>query len=230
MSPEPASPATRLLQPIVYHTCHFLARVAFTLVYRVRVFDVLNIPARGAVLIAANHESHLDPPLVGSSIAHRPMFFIARAGLFRSRAFGWLIRQCNSSPIQESGSDTAAIREVLRRLAEGRAVLIFPEGSRSENGELQAFKRGVALLVSRAGCPVVPAAVEGCFEAWPRSRARPRLMGQRVSVAFGRAIAHEELMRDGPDAALSRLRDEIAALRAGLERRKRGRRGDAVAS
>lgn len=209
------------LQRFFYWFCWWIVWVAFVLIYRFRCYHARHVPHTGPILIAANHQSHLDPPAIGIACAHRPLHFLARSGLFTGRLFGWLIAALNSIPIKEDASDVAAIRAVIQRLEAGAAVLIFPEGSRSPDGELQEFKRGVALLMKRAGCPVVPAAVEGAFEAFPRHRSFPRLFGCRIAVMFGKPIPADELLKDGPDAALDRLRQEIEAMRRILKARVR---------
>lgn len=211
LDPAP-HPATR--PSIIYVICRWLSRVVFRGVYRCKVIDKGLVPPSGALLVAANHQSYLDPPLVGG-MSDREMHFVARSGLFSFGPFGWLIRRLNSVPLKEDAGDVAAIKEVVRRLEQGNAVVIFPEGSRCEDGAMHGFKRGVALLVKRAKCPVVPVAVEGCFDAWPRGSS-PRLLGKRVAVKYGRPIAYEELMRNGPDAALDRLADEIDRMRLEL--------------
>jgi len=203
-------------QPLVYWFCHHAAALVFILIYRVRAFHAKRVPTRGAVLIAANHQSFFDPPLVGSMISQRQVSFVAKSGLFSFGPFGWLIGTLNSVAIREDSGDAGAIKEVLRRLAGGDAVVIFPEGSRTPDGAMHTFKRGVALLVKRADCPVVPVAVEGVYEAWPIHRRLPRFFGQRVAVMYGEPIESRELMKDGPDAALRRLECEIAAMRAQL--------------
>lgn len=210
---HPGSPLRRIL---FYEFGRALVLLVFVLVYRFRWFGRRNVPARGPVLIVANHQSYFDPPLIGAPARQRQLDFIARGGLFRSRPLAWLMSALNATPIREQGGDTRAIRDVLARLAAGRAVVIFPEGSRTPDGSVGEFKRGVALLVERAACPVVPVAVEGAFDAWPRDRPFPLLFGRRFMVAYGSPIDHGELLRAGPDEALRRLRREIDALRLGL--------------
>ena len=183
-----------------------------------RAYHAARVPAAGPLLIAANHESYLDPPLVGSFLHTRQISYIARAGLFKFKPLAWLITALNSISLKEDSGDAAAIREILRRLERGDAVLIFPEGSRSPDGEMQEFKRGVALLVKKARCPVLPVAVDGCFDAWPRHRKLPRIF-HRVGVLYGEPIPYDELMKDGPDAALERLHAEVATLLEELRRR-----------
>lgn len=204
------------VQGLFFDFCKSCCSIYGTLFCRLRRFDAWRVPGEGACVIAGNHQSFLDPPLIGSSIPHRRTHYLARAGLFRGRAFSWLLEAVNSIPINESSGDLAAIREVAARLERGAAVVLFPEGSRSNDGRMGEFKRGVALIIKRAGCPVVPAAIEGAFEAWPRHRALPHLWGQRVMVKFGDPIPSEEFFRDGVDAGLRRLEREIEAMRLSL--------------
>ena len=203
-------------QPAVYWFCHHVSALLYILIYRVRAFHASRVPAKGAVLIASNHQSFFDPPLVGSMIMQRQVSFVAKFGLFGFGPFAWLIRTLNSVPIREDTGDAGAIKEVLRRLGSGDAVVIFPEGSRTPDGQMHQFKRGVALLVKRANCPVVPVAVEGVYKAWPIHRKVPRFLGQRMAIMYGEPIDSTELMKDGPDAALRRLEAEIGAMRQQL--------------
>lgn len=209
-------PGTPLRRILFYEVCRLPTLAFFTLVYRYRAIGARRVPAEGAVLLVANHQSFLDPPGIGLGIRHRQVDYIARVGLFVNPVFAWLIRSLNALPINEEGSDAAAIKEILRRLGDGRVVLIFPEGSRSPEGAMHEFKRGIAVLVKRAKCPVVPVAIEGAFDAWPRTRKLPAVWGKRVAVKYGEPIAHEELMREGGDAALSLLFDRVQGMRMEL--------------
>ncbi|MCC6677195.1 MAG: 1-acyl-sn-glycerol-3-phosphate acyltransferase [Phycisphaerales bacterium] len=212
-------PGATLFQLLFYEFIRTAAALLFILCYRARAYHASRIPVAGPLLLAANHESYLDPPLVGSFLHTRQISYIARSGLFKFRPLGWLISTLNSISLKEDSGDAAAIREIIRRLEHGDAVLIFPEGARSPDGAMQEFKRGIALLVKKARCPVVPIAVEGCYDAWPRDRKVPRLFRRRVGVLFGNPIPYDELMKDGPDAALQRLHAEVAALLRELQGR-----------
>lgn len=178
------------------------------------------LPRSGGVLVVANHQSYLDPPMVGCALPERQFDFLARAGLFE---VGWLrpiITALHSVPVREEGGDPASMKAILRRLEQGRVVLVFPEGTRSHDGSLGEFKRGVAVILRRSGCPVVPVGIVGAHRAWPRGRG-PRPFRHRAVVWVGEPIAHDELMRRGPDSALERLHDEVGALMAKAERRAR---------
>lgn len=218
-------PGTPLWQVLVYQVFHSTLRLILVLFFRIRAYHVDRVPSRGAVLLVANHQSYMDPPIVGCPVLTRHLDFIARGGLFDNPALGGLFSILHSVPVKEEGGDTAAIREVLRRLEEGRAVLIFPEGSRTGTGRVEEFKRGVAVLVKRSRCPVIPVALEGAFDAWPRTRRSPRWLRSRVAVMYGRPIPHDDLMRDGAEAALRRLHDEVDSMRAELAGRLRPVRG-----
>ncbi len=206
------NPGASLARILFYECVRRGLVLFFRVVYRAEVVGHEKVPASGPLLIAANHQSFLDPPAIGCFVRTRHLNFVARGGLFGFAPFAWLISLLNALPIRGDGSDASAIKETLRRLAQGRAILIFPEGSRTPDGKMHDFKRGVALLVKKARCPVVPAAIEGAYEAWPISRGVPRLMGQRIRVVYGDPIAYDDLMKDGADAALDRIRAAVLAL------------------
>ena len=210
-------PGSSIPHIIGWRACQFACSVVLGLLYRLQVRNQRAVPATGPVLIAANHQSFLDPPAIGCRVTQRQLDFVARSGLFGSKHFGGFLAFLNSIPVAEEGPDAKAIKEIIRRLRMGRCVMIFPEGSRSETGEIEPFKRGVALLVKRAQCPVVPAAIDGAFEAWPRARKRPKLLfAPKLRVLYGEAIPYDELMADGADAALERVEREVRALHARL--------------
>ena len=160
-----------------------IAVALMRLLFRMEVVDAGRVPATGPVLIVSNHVSLLDPPLVGGS-APRPLFFMAKEELFRIPLFGRLIRSLNARPVRRDGSDMRALKAALALLQEGRAILVFPEGTRGEEGQpLREGKPGVGMLAVLSGAAVVPAYVSGSGHALPRGRALPR--PGRVRVTFG---------------------------------------------
>lgn len=206
-------PNTSVVQLLWFEFCRSICQALLIGLYRARWDGSSRVPRDGALLIVANHQSFLDPPLVGVMTTCRQLDFIARGGLFSNPAFGGLIRSVNSIPIrQEGGGDTAAMKEALKRLREGKAVLIFPEGSRTFDGQLAEFKRGVSVLVKRANCPVLPVGIDGVYDTWPRTKKLPPLFG-RVAGVVGEPIDHTELMADGMEAAMRRLEREVDGLR-----------------
>ena len=215
-------PGSSAAHVVFYNICRLLSVGILKLCFGLRVHRIGQLPREGAVLIVANHQSFLDPPAIGGLARGRDMDFIARSGLFRFGPFGWLITRLNSVPIKEAGGDTAAMKEALRRLGEGKAVLIFPEGSRSADGALHEFKRGVAVLLKRAKCPVIPAAIEGAYDAWPRS-GRPRPFSSPIEVMYGDPVEPADLLSEGPDAAIDRLVAEVERMRVELHGRIKAR-------
>lgn len=210
------SPGVSLPRILLYEFNLAAIRLLFAVFYRVVILHRERVPPTGPLLVASNHESFLDPPLVGTYATPRHVSFIARAGLFKFRPFAWLISWLNATPIKGDGNDTASIREIVRLLDQQHAVVIFPEGARSPDGQIQEFKRGISLLVKKGGAPVLPVAIAGAFDVWPRSRSFPGKLGSAMGVNYGSPIPAAELLKDGPDAALNRLRSEIIRLQAEL--------------
>ncbi len=140
-------------------TLYFLFKNTFRflliLFWRIKVLGREYVPDKGGVIVAANHRSLADPPVVGSSL-NRDVHFLAKEELFRFLPFGWLITQLNAHPLKRSG-DVGALKMALRLLRSGQGVILFPEGRRSKTDDLQKGKAGVGLLAKATGCPVVPA-------------------------------------------------------------------------
>ena len=146
-----------------------IARIFTTLLFQLKTYGRENVPKSGGVLLVANHQSYLDPVLVGVHL-YRPISYLAKSELFENRYFSWFVRTLNAFPVRQGEGDIGAVKEVIRRLEQGYAVNIFPEGSRTEDGEIAPLEKGVALIVRRAGVPVVPVAIDGSFAAWPKNR------------------------------------------------------------
>lgn len=159
----------------------FLMRAWFGLSVR----GAEHVPSSGPALIVSNHQSILDPPLIGGATRRR-IYFLAKAELFRIPVFGWLIRALHARPVRREGSDPRALKTAARLLKEGKALLVFPEGTRSLDGRLGEGKPGVGMLAVTSGAPVVPAYVSGTLEALPKGAVWPRR--SQVSVSFGPAL------------------------------------------
>ncbi|MCC6679644.1 MAG: 1-acyl-sn-glycerol-3-phosphate acyltransferase [Phycisphaeraceae bacterium] len=183
----------------------------FKLCYRYRFTGRQNIPRQGAVLYVSNHQSYLDPIIVGLA-TNQPFFAMARKTLFRGRFFAWLLRSLSAIPVdQESAGDKGAIKACIEVLNRGERLLIFPEGSRTEDGDTQDFAPGIMLLIRRARPQVIPVAIEGAFEVWPRG-SKLRWSG-RVRCHLGPPIAPEDLLAVDTAEALEMLRNRVDALR-----------------
>lgn len=218
-------PLQSLWHILFYNICNRAVHAAYIVCFGYRRHGRSRLPISGACILVCNHQSHLDPPAVGSLAIGRGVHFLARGTLFNNPVFGWVIRRLNAIPLRRGEADLVAIKEALKRIESGAAMVVFAEGTRSEDGAMKPFERGTLLLLRKSRCPVVPVAVEGFHDIWPKGRARPRLFSNRSAGIIGEPIGHDELMKDGPDEALRRLAREIDALRLQLRAQLREKTG-----
>jgi len=139
----------------VFYTGRFLFGVLYSILWRRTVAGHENIPASGGVIIAPNHMSYADPPLVGSSM-RRPLHFMAKQELFDMPVLGFLIRRTNAFPVRRGQQDVGAFRSAVKLLEAGEALLIFPEGGRSKDGNFRPARAGIGMIACMAQVPVVP--------------------------------------------------------------------------
>jgi 1-acyl-sn-glycerol-3-phosphate acyltransferase len=183
-----------------YGIFDYIIHCIYEAFFRGEVFGLEHIPESGPFLIAANHASHLDPPVIGSQIP-RQMRFFARKTLWDSRVGNWWMTSTECIPVDRDGGDVGAIRRVLQALEANRAVVLFPEGTRSPDGRLQKPKAGVGLMACKTGVPVVPARVFNSFAAFGKGDKIPRF-GTPISITFGAPITAAEY--DDPSAGKER--------------------------
>ncbi len=199
----------------VYGFFHYLFYLIHRMFFRGDVYGVENIPRSGPFLLAANHASHLDPPGIGSHVP-RQLAFFARKTLWKGGVLSWWMDQAGCIPVdRDGGSDVSAIKKVLRTLQDGHALILFPEGTRSANGEFQTPKSGVGMIASRARVPVVPVRIFDTHLAWGRTGGVR--LGTPVTIVFGQPVPAAAL--DDPSAgkeryqvASERIMRHIAAL------------------
>lgn len=185
--------------------------------FRGEVVGTEHIPTTGPFLIAGNHASHLDPPFVGCQVP-RQMRPFARKTLWSGKIFSWWLDQVECIPVDRDSGDVGAIRKVLQALHDNRGIILFPEGTRSPDGQLQKPKAGVGLMACKTGAPVVPVRIYGSFEAFGKGAKVPRF-GTRVDIVFGPPITAAEY--DDPRAGKERYQiasDRIFARVAALPR------------
>ncbi|MDR3228139.1 MAG: 1-acyl-sn-glycerol-3-phosphate acyltransferase [Puniceicoccales bacterium] len=166
----------------IYTIVYNFARGVASLFGRWDISGVDYMPT-GACLLACNHQSFLDPPLVGCSLKSESFFF-ARKSLFKNPLLGFILRTCNSIPVdRDGGSDVAAFKRVFSLLKNGQSLLMFPEGTRSKDGQLQEAQAGIGLIACKTRVPVVPARVFGTRDILPRGSwwLRPNA---RLTVVF----------------------------------------------
>lgn len=203
---------------LLYDATRVVARLAAVGFFRIRTSGRRNFPPEGGGLVCSNHQSFLDPILVGLC-CDRPMNYLARDTLFRFKPFARLIETYHAIPIDREGTGLAGIKESLKRLKRGELVLIFPEGTRSADGELLPVQSGVCTLARRAGVPLIPVALDGAAQAWPRTQKLPR--PERIGIHVGPPIS-TEIVRSLDDERLAEvLAGEIAECHAIARRLRR---------
>lgn len=208
------------MNPVYYLGWSFF-RLMYAGYFRWRVFHPERVPLQGGVILAANHASFLDPPLVGSGV-RRPINYLARASLFEHRAAGWLLRQWSAIPVDRDGGGAAGLKAILERLLAGGAIILFPEGTRTKDGKLQPARSGIGLTVIKSEACVIPVRTFGTFECYSR---RWRIhLPRRLAVKYGRPLDFRELRAEAKTCSKPRLKeiyqqiaDEIMAAIAKLE-------------
>ncbi len=199
-------------------------RTLYATYFRWRVFGAENVPETGGVILASNHASFLDPPLVGSGLK-RGINYLARESLFRFPGMGALLRSWSAVPVDRDGGGARGLKMILDRLLAGGAIILFPEGTRTRDGKLQPARSGIGLTVIKSSAPVVPVRVFGTFEAYGRHHKFPR--PHRVAVKYGQPMNFEDLRAEAKTCDKTRLKeiyqqvaDEIMAAIAKLEPRE----------
>jgi 1-acyl-sn-glycerol-3-phosphate acyltransferase len=178
-----------LANDLWYRYLQATCRMTFAGLFHLRCTGRDNEPATGGALILSNHQSMFDPVLVGATLDRR-LNYMARETLFAHAPFRWLIQSVDAIPIDRDGLGLSGLKETLRRAKRGEMVLIFPEGTRSMDGEVARFKPGFSALAKRAKVPLLPVGIDGAYQAWPRDHAFPGL--STIHIHVGEPITAEE--------------------------------------
>jgi len=178
-----ADPAHRMR--FSYRIIRYAAQILFTLYFRGRVFGLRNVPPTGGVMLACNHQSYCDPVSVTLAI-HREGNYMARDTLFMNPRFKRLIEFLNAFPVKRGAADVGAVKEILRRLKNGKVVVVFPEATRTRDGEIGPINANSLLIAKKARAAIVPTVIDGAFESWPREAKFPR--PARMYITYCRAI------------------------------------------
>lgn len=160
-------------------------RLLYATYFRWRVCNPERVPATGPVILASNHASFLDPPLVGAGLK-RDINYLARESLFRFPGIGALLRSWQAVPVDRDGAGAKGLKAILDRLRAGGAIIMFPEGTRTPDGKLKPARSGIGLTVIKSTAPVIPVRVFGTYDAYGRHRRIPRPC--RVTVKYGRPM------------------------------------------
>jgi 1-acyl-sn-glycerol-3-phosphate acyltransferase len=176
----------------VYGAMWILCQSICLSLFGIRARFAEDVPPDGGLIVLSTHQSLLDPVLLGVACERR-LSSLARHSLFRIQPLGWLITQLDAVPIDRDAPGVAALKAIIARLKAGAAVVIFPEGTRTSTGRPAPLKNGFVILARRSGVPILPVAIVGAWECWPRARWFPR--PGRVRLEFGRVIPADEIAR-----------------------------------
>ncbi|HEV3026702.1 MAG TPA: lysophospholipid acyltransferase family protein [Planctomycetota bacterium] len=172
------------------------------------MFGLENLPKSGGILLAANHQSVLDPVLV-AMVLPREMHFMARRSLFRNPIFRAIIVSYNAFAIERDTADVKGVKEAIARLESGAILLVFPEGTRTGDGSIGRMKPGIGMLAERAAVPIVPVLIDGAYEMLPKGARFPRL--GRISIIFGKTLPPSD-----DKTAVNRIQDAVVGLKGEL--------------
>ena len=184
---------------LLYRIFRFLLTILCKIFFGLEVCGKEFIPKRGGFVLVSNHASLLDPILLGVSCP-RILNFAAKDSLFSNPLFAVLLRRVGAFPIKRWSADLSAVRESVRRLKEGRGLVVFPEGTRSTDNQIKDLSAGFIFLAHKAGVPVVPARIYGSSEALAKGRRMIKPIG--IRVIFGRSFsvqgdqAHSDILKD----------------------------------
>jgi 1-acyl-sn-glycerol-3-phosphate acyltransferase len=205
---------------LFYRFIRLLSHPIFFAWFRLRSEGLTHVPRSGALIVAANHVSYLDPAVLGSALP-RPSRFIVVAAIWKKPLFNWFFRRMRAIPVARDGSMTrGALKEALDGLAAGHVVCIFPEGGRANPDGSDPPMGGVALLARRSGAAVLPAGISGTHDSMPRGAAIPR--PRKIVVEFGEVMQHREQGRAADLAFTTDLMQRIRRLAGIAERQARG--------
>jgi len=197
-----------------YTFTRFIAFLLFKIFFRLQIFGREDFPKEGPVIVAPNHTSFLDPIIVGIGVP-RKLNYLARDTLFRFRPFAKMLRWIHVSPIKRETGDVNAFKLTLNKLSQGEPILIFPEGTRSGDGNLQKPKSGIGFLQNTSGVNILPCYVKGSMEAWPKYSRFPR--PRCVSVYFGKSMEFEKTLGDKKERYMH-IAGQVMEAIAGLKR------------
>lgn len=196
-----------LLDRIVYYTSRRVALWFFYICFRGKFYDWKKVPETGRLIIVCNHQSYLDPPFVGGG-PRREVGFMAKESLFSHPFLGWLFRALNSFPVNRE-KPVNGIKEALRRLKNEECVALFPEGSRSPDGELQDFMPGLIMLAQKTKSPIVPAAIEGAYDAMPRHEHGKMHLFRKIAIRYSDPIPVETVTSLSSEELMTLVRQKI---------------------
>lgn len=206
---------------LVYYCGWRFFRMAYKVYCRAEWFNAERVPKTGPMILASNHASIIDPPLVGTGL-HRGISYLARESLFRFWGVGWVLRNWDAVPVDRDGGGARGLKAIIDRLLAGGGIILFPEGTRTMDGKLQPARSGIGLTVIKSNAPVVPVRVFGTFEAYGKDAKFPK--PHKIAAKYGKPMDFAELRVEAKTCSKQRLKeiyqevaDEIMVAIAKLE-------------
>lgn len=200
---------------LVYNIFYNLSKLLARLLFRYRVVHPERMVESGPLILAVNHSSFLDPPLAGIC-SKRAVYYLGRKSLMEWPFFGRLFPDMNVIPVERDGNDMSALREVIKQIKAGNGVVLFPEGTRSPDGQLQPARAGIGLVIAKTGAPVLPMRIFGAHEAFPKNSKLPRLT--KVTTVIGEPIYFsKEELASGSREKYQELSDRVMRAISALE-------------
>jgi len=200
---------------ILYDVAHALFSVLFRILFSYRIVGRENVPSKGPVILACNHASYMDPPFVGTGIPRR-VNFVAKEELFDRAWKRFILTRWKAFPIRREQLDKGTLKVILDKLKSGEVVGLFPEGTRSPDGNLLPGKNGVGMIVSMAKVPVVPVYIKGSYKTLGKVQQKLRFVP--ITIAYGKPMEFPKVEGEAGRDRYQRIADEIMA---GIERLKR---------
>jgi len=191
-----------------YKISQLIGKLILKFYFRVRIEEKENIPQQGAYIVVANHTSFLDPFLIGT-IVPRIIHYLTYAYFYYHPVCHWYCKRVHNIPLKKDGKDISALKQALRVLKDGELLGIFPEGMRSETGQLGKGEPGVALIALKAKVPILPVGIRGAYESFPRGSKFPR--PRQLTVRFGKPFTVADDL-PGHVQANSELQEHVTAL------------------
>jgi 1-acyl-sn-glycerol-3-phosphate acyltransferase len=202
-------------QRLLWATGRVISRTLSILFFRFHSRGQAHMPPTGGVLLLSNHQSFLDPWILGIALS-RQLHYMARDTLFKGGWLQWVAETFNTFPVRRGAADLAAIRNAVERLDKGYIVTVFPEGTRSDDGVIQPVIGGFSLILNRCktDVPIVPAVIDGAYESWPRHAKLPH--PRPVRIAYGQPIPPAQWRALSPEQLAARIRQEFVRLQESL--------------
>lgn len=182
--------------------------ILFMLFYRFRVHGLENYPAHDGLLVCMNHQSNLDPVIAGITVP-RPTNYLGKKSLFEIASLAWFLKLNDTIAIDRDASGIGGMKETLRRIKRGESVVMFPEGTRTPDGEFHRLKQGFCAVAKRTKSTLMPIGFDGAFQSYPRNQKLPR--PGRIHAVIGKPIPFEEYEpltdQETTDLLETRIRD-----------------------